>query len=133
MTSSGENENAPKPSTAEGNSRESGSGEAISGVLNLLAFVCYGAALVDFVAGNFFRVDFTGVSWSPIALGLVGALFSYIADRLSPKVEDQDESVEDGEDDGEDEDGEDDGEDEDGEDDGEDEDGEDEVEEDERE
>lgn len=38
-------------------------------------------ALVDF-AGMFFGYDFTGVSWSPIAIGLVGSAFIGLANKL---------------------------------------------------
>lgn len=45
-----------------------------------LEFVLYGigillyiAAASDFIAGNFFGCDVTGVSWSPIALAVVAS------------------------------------------------------------
>ena len=41
-------------------------------------------AVVDFIAGNFLSIDFTGVAWSPIALGLGGSLLSWIGSKISP-------------------------------------------------
>ena len=53
-------------------------------VANLLTFVGLALqvlALADF-AGMFFGYDFTGVSWSPIAIGLVGSAFIGLANKL---------------------------------------------------
>ena len=40
--------------------------------LVILGWLCYAFAAIDF-AGQFFDYDLTGVSWSPIAAGLLGA------------------------------------------------------------
>jgi hypothetical protein len=44
--------------------------------------LCYAFALVDF-AGMFLRYDLTGVSWSPIAAGVLGSALSGLASRIN--------------------------------------------------
>ena len=58
---------------------------------HILAFLCYAFAVVDFGL-SWFGIDITGVSWSPLVAGGVGALFSWIGDQNSKEsaVEDLD-------------------------------------------
>lgn len=58
-------------------------------VLHITAFALYAAAVADFVCGNFFGIDFTGVSWSPIALGVVGGALSGLAGKMSGEEGDE--------------------------------------------
>jgi len=39
--------------------------------------------VVDFITGNFLGKDFTGVAWSPIALGIVGSILSWIGGKMN--------------------------------------------------
>ena len=55
------------------------------GTLNFLAFLCFGFAIVDF-AGMFFGYDLTGVSWSPIAAGVIGSILKNTADSSYQKL-----------------------------------------------
>jgi len=41
--------------------------------MKIIGYVFYALAAIDFCSGNFFQIDFTGVWWPPIALGLIGA------------------------------------------------------------
>lgn len=52
--------------------------------LHVTAFLFYAAGVADFVLGRFFKIDFTGISWSPIAFGIVGSLFTGLAEKISP-------------------------------------------------
>lgn len=42
--------------------------------MQLLGFLCYAFAVIDF-AGMFLGYDLTGVSWSPIVAGVIGSVF----------------------------------------------------------
>jgi hypothetical protein len=49
--------------------------------MKIIGYVCYALAAIDFIAGNFFQIDLTGVWWSPIALGGIGAIVLSIAEK----------------------------------------------------
>ena len=51
-------------------------------MLNVLAWLCYIFAVVDFGL-SFFGVDITGVQWSPVAAGGLGGIFQYLAGKNS--------------------------------------------------
>ena len=84
MSVSGVAMTAPEP---DGSKSESKAKMAL--VLHIAAFALYAAAAVDFVCGNFFGIDFTGVSWSPIALGVVGGALSGFASKMSGEEGDE--------------------------------------------
>ena len=46
-------------------------------IFRILGLLCFGFAIADF-AGMFFGYDLTGVSWSPIAAGVVGSVLTRI-------------------------------------------------------
>lgn len=60
-------------------------------VLLVLSFVFYIAAVVDYVSGNFFDCDLTGVYWSPLVLGGIGGACSFLAKKLNPNLEEDSE------------------------------------------
>ena len=43
-------------------------------ICRIAGWTFYLIAALDFVSGNFFGVDFTGVGWSPILFGAIGYL-----------------------------------------------------------
>jgi len=45
----------------------------------IVAYIFYALAAIDFITGNFMGMDLTGVFWSPIALGAIGALLMNFA------------------------------------------------------
>ena len=47
--------------------------------MEIIGYICYGLAAIDFITGNFMGMDLTGVFWSPIALGAIGALLMNFA------------------------------------------------------
>ena len=49
------------------------------GILQFVGVVFYILAIIDLAANNLFGVDFTGVTWSPIALSAVGVVLQSIA------------------------------------------------------
>tara|TARA_B100000959_G_C14662855_1_gene493161 strand:+ start:159 stop:371 length:213 start_codon:yes stop_codon:yes gene_type:complete len=42
--------------------------------MEIIGYICYVLAAIDFIAGNFLGIDFTGVFWSPIALAIIGSI-----------------------------------------------------------
>lgn len=48
--------------------------------MELLGFLCYAFAVIDF-AGMFFGYDLTGVSWSPIVAAGLGQVFMNIGNK----------------------------------------------------
>ena len=42
--------------------------------MEIIGYICYVLAAIDFIAGNFLGIDFTGVFWSPIALAILGSI-----------------------------------------------------------
>jgi uncharacterized membrane protein YvbJ len=48
--------------------------------LIVLAYICWAFAIIDF-CGMFFGYDLTGVSWSPLVVGGIGYLFSYLGKK----------------------------------------------------
>lgn len=54
--------------------------ESEFGVLDVISFLFYLIAVIDW-AGMFFDYDFTGVYWSPLAFGLVGAVCQTISKK----------------------------------------------------
>ena len=59
-----------------------GSNGTVAILLTFVGMAFQVLALADY-AGMFFGYDFTGVSWSPIAIGLVGGVFIKLASRLN--------------------------------------------------
>ena len=45
----------------------------------VLAILCYVFAAADYFLAEFGIVDITGVWWSPIVAGILGAFFSHLA------------------------------------------------------
>lgn len=57
-----------------------------NGLLYLISWGFYIIAVIDF-CGMFFDYDFTGVSWSPIAFGVIGSIFDYYAKNKDQEQE----------------------------------------------
>ena len=55
-------------------------GEIFQGIGYLLIFL----GILDFITGNFLGKDFTGVVWSPLALGIGGSILSWIGRKMNP-------------------------------------------------
>ena len=55
--------------------------------MEIIGYICYGLAAIDFIAGNFLGIDFTGVFWSPIALAVIG---SFLVNAGSSGEQDED-------------------------------------------
>ena len=41
-------------------------------ILKIISYILYALSVIDFCFGNFFNIDLTGVSWSPIAFVILG-------------------------------------------------------------
>ena len=49
--------------------------------LNGIGAILIILAVVDFITASFLGKDFTGVVWSPLALGIGGSILSWIGSR----------------------------------------------------
>lgn len=47
----------------------------------IISWVFYLIGFADFLLGNFFKIDFTGVWWSPLVFGGIGYFFDYLAKK----------------------------------------------------
>ena len=50
-------------------------------MLTILSYLCYLFAAVDWGLAMFAGIDITGVEWSPLVAGVVGAVLSAIANK----------------------------------------------------
>ena len=48
--------------------------------MKIIGYVLYGLAAIDFISGNFFGIDFTGIWWSPIVLAVIGGWLTNMGD-----------------------------------------------------
>ena len=52
--------------------------------LNGIGAILIILAVVDFITASFLGKDFTGVVWSPLALGIGGSILSWIGRKMNP-------------------------------------------------
>ena len=50
-------------------------------MLKILSYLCYLFAVVDWCLAFFAGIDITGVDWSPVAAGVLGAILGAVADK----------------------------------------------------
>tara|TARA_B100001013_G_C24312595_1_gene325365 strand:- start:3 stop:182 length:180 start_codon:yes stop_codon:yes gene_type:complete len=58
--------------------------------MQIIGYIFYVIGILDWVLGNFAGMDFTGVWWSPLAFGAIGAIFERIGASQSSSSEDSD-------------------------------------------
>ena len=58
--------------------------------MELIAYLFYFLAAADFILGNFFRIDITGIPISPIIFGGIGSLFMFFHNQ---KVKESNETI----------------------------------------
>ena len=58
-------------------------------IFRVLSVLCYIFAIADLLLCNIFGIDITGVRWSPIVAGVVGAIFGWIgkASNSDPELD----------------------------------------------
>ena len=55
----------------------------IGSFLQLIGFLAIILGLLDYVSASFFGKDFTGVIWSPVALGVGGGILAWVGGKMN--------------------------------------------------
>lgn len=62
-------------------------------ILKFIGRLCILFAAADFIFGNFFNIDFTGMRYSPVIAGAIGAALLSKAQKMVAKKKEEDEEA----------------------------------------
>lgn len=63
-------------------------------ILTILGWLCILFAAADFIFGNFFDIDFTGMRYSPVVAGAIGAGLLSWSEKMAAKKKEEEEDAE---------------------------------------